>query len=287
MSAPTRVHVGEHVLDVVDLGPQDGPAVLLLHGFPQSSWEWRSVWPALAGAGYRVLAPDQRGYSPGARPSGVDASRMSALVGDALDLLDAVGVRRAHVVGHDWGAAVAWQLAGRHPDRVRSLTAVSVPHPAAFSAALRSDADQRERSQYMLAFNEPDAEERLLADGARWLRTGFGALPDADRYVQRMQEPGALTAALNWYRAQRSGMRDPLPPVTVPTLHVWSDQDAALGATAAYATASHVAGPYRFQVLAGVSHWVPEEAPEQLVPMLLEHLRTAAGQPDEEAATPG
>ena len=275
MTAPTRVPVGDLSFDVVDLGPQDAPAVLLLHGFPQSSWEWRAVWPALLEAGFRVLAPDQRGYSPGARPAGVDAYRMSALVGDAVGLLDALGVGAAHVVGHDWGAAVAWQVAGRHPGRVRSLTAVSVPHPAAFGAALRVDPDQRARSQYMLAFNEPDAEERLLADGAAWLRSGFGALPDGDLYVERMREPGALTAALNWYRAQQAGMRDPLPPVTVPTLFVWSDQDAAIGPVPAHACGSHVEGPYRFEALSGVSHWVPEQAPEQLVPLLLEQLRAA------------
>lgn len=275
MTALTRVPLGDLSFDVVDLGPEDAPAVLLLHGFPQSSWEWRAVWPALLDAGFRVLAPDQRGYSPGARPDGVDAYRMPALVGDAVGLLDAVGVDRAHVVGHDWGAAVAWQVAGRHPARVRSLTAVSVPHPAAFGAALRTDPDQRARSQYMLEFNEPDAEERLLADGAARLRSGFGALPDGDLYVRRMQEPGALTAALAWYRARQSGMRDPLPPVTVPTLYVWSDEDVALGPVPAHATASHVDGPYRFEVLHGVSHWVPEQAPEQLVPLLLEHLRAA------------
>ncbi|MCW2605429.1 MAG: putative alpha/beta hydrolase [Frankiales bacterium] len=272
MTATVHVPVGELVLDVVDLGPRDADVVVLLHGFPQSSWEWRSVWPALTGAGYRVVAPDQRGYSPGARPDGVEPYAMAHLVGDVVGLLDALEVERAHVVGHDWGAAVAWQVAGRHPARVRSLTAVSVPHPAAFGAALRSDPDQRERSQYMLAFNEPDAEERLLADGGAWLRSGFGDLPDGDVYLRRMQEPGALTAALAWYRAQAAGMRDPLPAVTVPTLYVWSDADAALGPVPAHATASHVDGPYRFEVLHGVSHWVPEQAPEQLSGLLLEHL---------------
>ncbi len=273
MTSP--VPVGELAFDVVDLGPRDGEVVLLLHGFPQSAQEWRQVWPALVEAGFRVVAPDQRGYSPGARPEGVEAYAMTHLVGDVVGLLDALDVRDAHVVGHDWGAAVAWQLAGRHPSRVRTLTAVSVPHPAAFRAALRSDDDQRAKSQYMLAFNEPGAEEKLLADDAAWLRSGFGALPDGDAYVRRMQQPGALTAGLNWYRAQRLEGRDPLPPVTAPTLHVWSDQDVALGPVAAHATASYVDGPYRFEVLHGISHWVPEEAPEQLVPLVLEHLRTA------------
>ena len=168
------------MFDVLDLGPKDGEAVLLLHGFPQSSWEWRRVWPALVEAGYRVIAPDQRGYSPGARPEGVAGVRHGAAGAGRVGLLDALGVERAHVVGHDWGAAVAWQVAGpapgagAHPDR--GLGAA----PRAFGAALRSDPDQRERSQYMLAFNEPDAEERLLADDGAWLRAVLGALPDAD-----------------------------------------------------------------------------------------------------------
>lgn len=272
MTAPVRLTVGDLTFDVLDLGPRDGEVVVLLHGFPQSAQEWRRVWPALTGPGYRVLAPDQRGYSPGARPDGVDAYRMGALVGDVVGLLDALGVERAHVVGHDWGAAVAWQLAGRAPDRVRTLTAVSVPHPAAFGAALRTDPDQRERSQYMLWFNEPTAEGRLLADDGAALREVLGPVPDADPYVRRMQEPGALTAALSWYRAQSAGMRDPLPPVTAPTLYVWSDGDAALGPVAAHATGAHVAGPYRFEVLHGVSHWVPDEAPDVLAALLLEHL---------------
>ncbi len=125
----------------------------------------------------------------------------------------------------------------------------------------------------MLEFLSPDAEQRLLADDGAWLRSGFGALPDADVYVRRMQEPGALTGGLAWYRAMADGMRDPMPSVTVPTLYVWSDEDVALGPVAAHATASHVDGPYRFEVLHGVSHWVPEEQPGQLAALLLEHVQ--------------
>lgn len=268
-----RIPVGDDlVLDAVATGPADGPVVLLLHGFPQSSWSWRAVWPALADAGFRVVAPDQRGYSPDARPVGVAHYRMSELLADVLAVLDAVGADTAHVVGHDWGAAVAWQLAARYPGRVRSLTAVSVPHPRAFVEALRSDPDQRARSRYMKEWQDPAAEQRLLAAGLDYL---FGGIPtvDAEHYAARMQEPGALTAALSWYRAQSLADLDGLGTVTAPTLHVWSDGDAALGPVAALATASHVAGPYRFEVLEGVSHWVPEQAPDALTGLLLEHLR--------------
>lgn len=267
-----RIPVGDDlVLDAVATGPADGEVVLLLHGFPQTSWSWRHVWPALAGAGFRVVAPDQRGYSPDARPLGLEHYRMASLVADALAVLDAVGAVSAHVVGHDWGAAVAWHVAGRHPARVRTLTAVSVPHPVAFVEALRTDPDQRARSRYMKDWQDPSAEEQLLGGG---LDAVFG-IPavDAERYVQKMREPGALTAALSWYRAQTLDDLDGLGPITAPTLHVWSDADAALGPAAAHATGGHVDGPYRFEVLEGVSHWVPEQAADRLGALLLEHLR--------------
>jgi len=272
-----QLEVGDLVFDAVEQGPPDGELVLLLHGFPQSSWSWREVWPALVAAGCRTVAPDQRGYSPGARPLPVSAYAMPELVGDVLGMLDALGVERAHLVGHDWGAAVAWQVAARHPDRVRTLSAVSVPHPVAFTQALQSDEDQRRRSQYMRLFQvEGKAEQVLLRDGDSGLRTFFGgaeASADVARYLAEMHEPGRLTACLNWYRAADRSSVDGFPPITVPTLYVWSDGDLALGRTAAEATAAHVAGPYRFVELAGVSHWIPEQAPAALSALLLEHLR--------------
>jgi pimeloyl-ACP methyl ester carboxylesterase len=264
------------VFDAVADGPADGRLVVLLHGFPQTSWSWRHVIPLLVAGGCRVVAPDQRGYSPGARPEGVPAYRVPQLVGDVLGMLDALGSDQVDVVGHDWGAAVAWQLAARHPDRVRTLTPVSVPHPLAFVEALRTDDDQRRRSAYMQFFRqEGDAEQTLLADDAAALRNVFGGDAEAigiDRYVALMREPGVLTKCLNWYRAQELADIEAVGPTTVPTLYVWSDQDAALGPWAAHATAAHVTAPYRFEVLHGVSHWVPEEAPEQLATWILEHL---------------
>ncbi|MDT7546045.1 MAG: hypothetical protein QOE99_2155, partial [Actinomycetota bacterium] len=214
--------------------------------------------------------------SPGARPVGVDAYRMPHLVGDVVGMLDALGADRADVVGHDWGAAVAWQVAARHPDRVRTLTAVSVPHPLAFVDALRTDEDQRERSQYMKLFRmEGKAEETLLGNGDTGLRTLFGRMDgavDVEVYESLMREPGVLTAGLNWYRGQQLSDIEDVGATTVPTLYVWSDEDRALGPTAAHATAAHVSAPYRFEILHGVSHWIPEEAPEQLATWLLEHL---------------
>lgn len=258
-------------LDVRDLGDPAGEPVVLLHGFPQDGHCWRLVWPALVAAGHRVLVPDQRGYSPGARPLEVEAYRTQLLVGDVLALLDRLGLTRAHVVGHDWGAAVGWQLAARHPDRVRSLVPVSVPHPVAFQQALRRDADQRRRSAYMRDFVAPGAEQAV---DVRAFFNGGGPAVDVEHYLRRLAEPGALTAALNWYRAQDAALVGSTPAVEVPTTYVWSDQDAALGRTAAEATAGYVRGPYRFEVLPGVSHWVPEQAANQLAELLLRHLRS-------------
>ena len=263
------------VFDAAADGPADGRLVVLLHGFPQTSWSWRTVMPALAGAGYRVVAPDQRGYSPGARPEGVASYGMRLLVSDVVGMLDDLGASQADVVGHDWGAAVAWQLAARHPDRVRTLTPVSVPHPLAFVEALRTDDDQRERSAYMQFFRlVGTAEDTLLADDGAALQGIFGGRAgiDASRYVALMRQPGVLTKCLNWYRAQDLADIEDVGPTTVPTLYVWSDGDVALGPTAARATGAHVSAPYRFEVLRGVSHWVPEEAPEQLASWILEHL---------------
>jgi pimeloyl-ACP methyl ester carboxylesterase len=273
-----QVDVGDLTFDVRVDGPADGPPILLLHGFPETSLSWAAVMPLLATAGLRIYAPDQLGYSPGARPSEVDAYAMPNLAQVTADLMTALELPTAHVVGHDWGANVAWTLGGWHPDRVQTLTAVSVPHPAAYTAAFRADPEQKERSAYIRLFwQEGKAEEVLLADGARRLRRMLGAEADTgipaeavDQYVAVLSAPGALTAALNWYRAMSSGPR--VDPVTVPTTYVWSDGDVAIGRTAAEACGDFVTGDYRFVELPGVTHWIPEQAPEQLATAILDRI---------------
>jgi len=269
-----HVRAGEFTFDAIVDGPSDGPLVLLLHGFPQSAHEWRAQVAALAQAGCRAVAFDQRGYSPGARPTAVEHYRMPHLVADVLAVADDMGGHAFHLVGHDWGAAAAWQVAGRYPERVRSLTAVSVPHPKALTGAMRAaDGDQAQRSSYMTWFRDDSGavEHELLADNAARLREVFGDL-DADEYVHRMQEPGALTAALNWYRAARSDDLLDLPDVSVPTLFVWSDNDPAIGRAAADTCSLYVSGDYRFEVFEGVDHWIPEKAADRLSAVLLDHL---------------
>jgi pimeloyl-ACP methyl ester carboxylesterase len=270
---------GDMVFDVTDGGPPDGEVVVLLHGFPQDRTAWDRVVPALHSAGLRTLAPDQRGYSPGARPVGRAHYRTRETVDDVLALLDAAGVDRAHVVGHDWGGAVAWALGAWHPDRLRTLTSLSTPHPAAMQQAVLHS-DQGLRSWYMGFFQLPFVPEALLmARGGAVLRRSLsrGGLPEAkvDHYVGRLHEPDCLSGALNWYRAIPWSGREQVGTVRVPTLHVWSTGDTALGRAATEATARFVDAPYRLEVLEGVPHWIPELAAERTAELVTAHVRTS------------
>jgi pimeloyl-ACP methyl ester carboxylesterase len=260
--------------DVRDSGPEDGEPVVLLHGFPQDSTCWQAVEPLLHAAGLRTLAPDQRGYSPGARPPGRAAYRGQELVDDVLALLDAAGLERAHLVGHDWGGLVAWQLAGLHPERVRTLTVLSTPHPRALFASLKRST-QGLKSWYMLFFQLPWLPELLIRRrlATTLQRTGLSR-EFAAHNASRMQEPGALTGALNWYRALPLDLRSPRPRTRVPTSYLWGTEDAFLGRTAAQLTAPYVRAPYVFRELAGASHWLPEVAPAEVAESILARVST-------------
>ena len=260
-------------------GPDDGRPVLLLHGFPQTSRCWTAQLDALAGAGHRAVAFDQRGYSPGARPDDVAAYKPAALVGDVLAVADACGFDHFDLVGHDFGGMVAWMVAGHHPDRVRTLTVASTPHPAAFKASYQASSDQNERSGYMRSFRAAErgeTEGQLLAGDAAGLRLVYGGLEaDAvEEYVAVLAQPGALVAAIDWYRSMSGAASAATPPASMPTLYAWSDQDPSLGRDAAEATAGLVTGPYRFEVLEGVGHWIPELAAARFTALLLDHLHS-------------
>jgi pimeloyl-ACP methyl ester carboxylesterase len=280
-----RIEANGYSFEAVASGPVEGRAVLFLHGFPQTSYSWHRQLEVVGSRRYRGIAFDQRGYSAGARPVNVGDYRIGELVDDVLRVADELGMDRFDLVGHDWGAMVAWVVAGRHPARVRTLTAVSVPHPGAFAAAFGgegADDDQRQRSSYIEVFRaEGGVAERALlgsdgsGDGLRAMFESSGLPSDSDEakvFVAAMLEPGALTAALNWYRATEPEELAGVGAVNVPTLYVWSTEDVALGRTAAEATADWVTGPYRFEILEGVSHWIPEMAPDALSRMLVEHL---------------
>jgi pimeloyl-ACP methyl ester carboxylesterase len=255
-------------------GDDDAPAVLLLHGFPDDRSLWRHQVSALTQRGFRVVVPDQRGFGASDKPTSVDAYALPLLVGDMLSVLDHLGIDRAHVIGHDWGAAVAWTLATVAPNRVDYLVALSVGHPASFAAA---GYEQREKSWYMLLFQFPGvAEQWLSADDFRNLRQ-WSQHPEADAVTARLKEDGALTAGLAWYRANLppetllSGPPD-LPPVTAPAMGIWSDGDIALTEASMTGSAAHVAGPWRYERLDGVGHWIPLDAPDRLNQLLLDFL---------------
>ena len=254
----TTVAVGDLEFTVRVGGPENGPVVLLLHGFPSSGTCFDEIVPRLHESGLRTVVPDQRGYSPGARLPDVEDYRIEHLVSDAVGILDGLGINYALVVGHDWGAIVAWHLAGRHPGRLTGLVAVSVGHPSAIAGALSQSTDQRERSSYIPMLIDPASEDRLLADDAAFLR---GLLPD-DSCAPLLERAG-LTGATNWYRANFSGdiaANMACAPVEVPTTMVWSDGDTALGREQAEASSRFVYADYRFCELPGVDHWIPQNA---------------------------
>lgn len=261
-------------------GPPDGELVMLLHGFPQSSLCWTRALETLADAGYRAVAPDQRGYSPGACPEGVEGYRMSALVADVRRIAEALGHRRVHVVGHDWGATVAWSLAATQPERLASLTALATPHTAAIALALRGPV-QRAKFAYMWLLQTPWIGETALTRGGgvvgrlvleRALVASGLPLDLARRDVDALLDVG-VTGPLNWYRALRlRGERVPVDEVSVPTLFVWGSKDLALSRQAAEATEEFVTGEYHFVDLEGASHWIPDLHWDDIADLVLEHI---------------
>ncbi len=250
----------------------DGVPVLLLHGWPDSARLWRHQIPVLAASGFRVITPDLRGFGRSARPDGVDAYRLRNIVADVGAILDRLDLETAHVVGHDWGAAVAWLAAMLYPDRVRTLTAISVPHPLA-APTVR----QYEMAWYQLFFQFTDvAEATIQYEDWAWLRTFSRGDADLEQALADLSRPGALTASLNWYRAnlapRKPGPPPSLPPVLAPTLGIWSTGDHYLDGERMKDSAALVAGPWRYEEIPDSSHWVPLDAPDRLNELLLDWL---------------
>jgi pimeloyl-ACP methyl ester carboxylesterase len=268
-----EIDLGAHVHTALTCGPEDGDLVLLLHGFPETADCWTSQLTALGAAGYRALAPNQRGYTSGARPAEKGAYATEELVKDALDFANFHGAERFHVVGHDWGGVFAWHVAALEPDRVITLTSVTTPHPAAFTESLPRST-QLLRSSYIALFRTPWVAEQVLSAGdfavLRQMLERSGLRAEfSRRYIEALREPGALTAALNWYRAAGT-TTSKVGAITVPTLYVWGGKDSALGPEAARRTEKYVTGPYRFEALEDAPHWIPEERPDQLNKLLLD-----------------
>jgi pimeloyl-ACP methyl ester carboxylesterase len=271
-------NVGGLRFTVDTAGPDTGPAVLMLHGFPQTRYLWRHQLPALAAAGFHAIAFDQRGYSRGARPSEVEAYTTACLTGDALNVMDTCGAERFHLVGHDWGGQLAWLIAAGHPERVASLTVLSRPHPAAFTRAMAEDPERANRSRHHKGFREVDAIARLRQDNLALLQKGLEreGIPaaDVDVYLHTLAEDGALESAINWYRANT--IASTIPPVSMPTLYIWGTADASVGRRAAELTAQFVQGPYRFVEIEGGGHFIVDQFPDRTAQLLLEQLHTAA-----------
>lgn len=262
-------------------GPEDGPLVVLLHGFPEFWDGWHRQIEPLADAGYRVIVPDQRGYNRSDKPDGVASYHIEELVADVVGLIDAAGRETAAVAGHDWGAAVAWWLALSHPDRIDSLTAVNVPHPTVMEETLRHSLSQLRKSWYMFAFQVPMLPETIAtANNCRVLsrgltnssRPGTFSATDLQRYREAWTQPGALTAMINWYRAMgRYRPRPPREQVSVPTLVMWGQQDEFLEPAMAEESLTYC-DDGRVVTYPSATHWVLHERPEETAEELLAHL---------------
>jgi pimeloyl-ACP methyl ester carboxylesterase len=251
----------------------EGRPVILLHGFPDSGRLWRHQVPALADAGFQVIVPDLRGYGRSGKPAEVEAYSLLLLAGDVQAVLADLNVARAHVVGHDWGAALGWALAAFAPGSVDHLAVLSVGHPATFRRTMR----QREKSWYMLLFQFPGVAERWLSDDGWANFRAWAGHPDADQVIADLEANGSLTPGLNWYRANlppESWVGPPLqfPPVQAPTMGIWSTGDVALTEVQMTDSAQNVAGPWRYERLDGPGHWMQLEAPAQVNSLLLDFL---------------
>ncbi|WP_040768503.1 alpha/beta fold hydrolase [Tsukamurella sp. 1534] len=257
-----QVPAGSWTFDVSIGGPEHGVPVLLLHGFPQTEECFDLVRERLHEAGLRTIAPRQRGYSAGARPTGVDAYTMKQLAEDAAGILDGLDVPYAHLVGHGLGATVAWHFAAQYPLRAMSLTAVSFGHPSAFGAAMETDEDQRQRSRYLDLFMRAGAAEQSLLDNDA--RTLLATAPGGG--IEALANESALTAGLNWYRANMvpGGEGFDCPAIEVPTTLVWGARDPIAGPTQAKGTGRFLRADYRLSEVPDGDHWLPLRAPAAL-----------------------
>ena len=267
-------------LAVADEG--EGDPVLLLHGFPDSSYVWRHQIRALVDAGYRAIAPDLRGFGDSDRPLDIKAYGVRHSVADVLAVLDTLEVERAHVVAHDWGASVGWALAGFAAERVERFAVLSVGHPN----ALRTPSmEQREKGWYQLLFQFPDvAEQLLMREDWRLLREWTRGDGDVERAIADLARPGALTAALNWYRASARPdhelrERPPFPSVAADTLGLWSDRDHYLVEEGMTGSEEYVVGEWRYERIEGASHWMQLDAPERVNELLLDWFNQDVGPP--------
>ena len=279
------IDIDDFSFDALIAGPSSGEPIMLLHGFPNTNYQWREQIVALAEAGFSVIAPNQRGYSSGARPTGLESYTSEKLVEDVRQIADALHWGSFHLAGHDWGAFIAWDFAGKYPNRLRTLIPISVPHPEAFAIALADpNGKQAEMSSYVDFFQQAESTSTFLAESASLLKSIYESAglstEEMEPYLQVLGKPEALDAALNWYRAnnfsppldQTTNRRSRTPDIETPTMYIWSTEDTALGRQGAELTSSFVSGEYRYEVFEGVNHWITEIAAEQLNTVMLDFL---------------
>jgi pimeloyl-ACP methyl ester carboxylesterase len=259
------IDVGGLSFPVLDYG--EGSPVLLLHGFPDDRFLWRHQATALASAGLRVIAPDLRGFGDAPRPQDPAEYGLDIAAKDVIGILDALRIGQVQLIGHDWGAALGWRIAAQYPNRVSRYVAISVGAPGAPPTA-----EQRERSAYMGFFRQAGAEAELQRDNWKRFREFMRNAPDTGRSIERLSRPGALTAALNWYRAANRPPATPPPAVACPVLGIWSDGDAYLTEEQVRSSGERIKGPFEYRKISGASHWVMLEKPEELNQILLAFL---------------
>jgi len=251
--------------------------VILLHGFPETSMMWIPLIEAVAQAGYQVVAFDQRGYSPGARPEETTAYTIEVLAQDVLDVADVVGFETFHIVGHDWGSVVGWNLVLTEAVRLKTWTSLSIPHIASFGAAIAEDADQQQRSSYMILFRMPWLPEQLFAfndfDLMRTVMYAEHGDAQVEEYLRVFSEPGALTGALNWYRAAAFDAPVPDLNVKLPYLFIWGNQDPAVGRAAVDGQQQYISGAFS-ELELDAGHWLMETHAELVIPAVLSHFAT-------------
>jgi pimeloyl-ACP methyl ester carboxylesterase len=284
--------VDEHVvangirLHLVSEGPADGPLVVLLHGFPEFWWSWRKQIGPLAEKGYRVFAPDQRGYNTSDKPNGVAAYRLDLLAKDVIGLIDRAGVEKAYIVGHDWGGMVAWWIGLRFPERAKKIVILNVPHPRVMTTHMFRSAAQLRKSWYTLFFQLPYLPERVAfvgKDGARMAgvfettsRPGTFSDADLEQYKEAWRQPGAARAMIHWYRAALtlpfSRRLDGGERVRVPLMLIWGTGDQVLGEEMAPMSIA-LCDAGRLERIATAGHWVHHEEPERVNQLLLDFLR--------------
>ena len=270
-------------LHVVQAGPPDGPPVILLHGFPEFWYGWHKQIPALTAAGYRVWAPDQRGYNLSDKPKKVNAYALDELAADVAGLIDATGHDKVFLVGHDWGAAVTWWTALKYPQKLKKIAVLNVPHPVVMGQTLRKNFKQLRKSWYIFFFQIPWLPETLAARnnwqaGLQLLkasgRSGTFSAADFEQYRQAWSQPGAYTAMVNWYRAMArhpSALRLPSPRITVPTLLIWGVHDVALSKTMAQPSID-LCDNGQLVFIEEATHWVQHDEPARVNQLLLDFL---------------